>query len=398
MPVWHEKTRRLVSEGKLVLLGVIQEQHPARCRLFAQWQGFDWPILHDPINVLGLNGVPVILAIDEHGVVRSVRPKMDTFEADFIEKSFPPPDSAAKADGESVVRDLKVLGQRAQEAGSAEGWRELGDATVLWGGVDRIHEAVAAYTKAAALDPDDGDTQFRLGVAYRMRFESPDRQADDFRAAVERWTAARAIDPNQYIWRRRIEQYGPRLTKPYSFYDWVNKARTEIAARGDKPVELAVEPSGAEFAHPEKAFAADDSTAEAPDPDGRILRDALGLIKTEVAVVPPRIKPGASARVHVTMRPNEELKAHWNNEARPLVLWIDAPRGWQVARRLITAEQGKTAESNEPRHLEFEVRSPADYRGTARLRAYALYYVCEDVGGSCRFARQDVLIDVQVGE
>ena len=99
----------MVREGKLVLLGVIQEQHPARCRLFAQWQGFDWPILHDPINLLRLNGVPVILAIDEHGVVRSVRPKMDTFEEDFIEKSFPAPKSAAGADGESVVRDLKVL-------------------------------------------------------------------------------------------------------------------------------------------------------------------------------------------------------------------------------------------------------------------------------------------------
>ena len=117
-----------------------------------------------------------------------------------------------------------------------------------------------------------------------------------------------------------------------------------------------------------------------------------------MAVVPPRIKPGASARVHVTMRPNEELKAHWNNEARPLVLWVNAPRGWRVGKRLITAEQGKEPETDEPRHLEFEVRSPADYRGTAKLQAYALYYVCEDVGGSCRFVRQDIPIDVPVGE
>ena len=398
MPVWHEKTRELVRQGKLVLLAVIQEQHPQRCRLFAQWQKFDWPILHDPINLLGLGGVPVILAVDEHGVVRSTRPKIDTFEADFVNKSFPPPESAPQAAGKPVAPDLAILRKRAQQAPSPKSWRELADALVLWGGADRINDAVDAYTKAAKLDPNHGDTQFRLGVAYRMRFESPDRRTNDFQAAVDRWTAARATNPNQYIWRRRIEQYGPRLTKPYSFYDWVNTAKAEIAARGQRPIALSVEPSGAEFAYPAKNFAEDDSTAQPPDPQGRILRDAQGLIRTEVAVVPPRIKPGAAARVHLTMRPNVKLKAHWNNEAQPLLLWVDTPQGWQVAKRLITAEQGKQPETDEPRHLEFEVRSPADYRGTAKLQAYALYYVCEDVGGSCRFVRQDIPIDVPVGD
>ena len=46
MPVWHELTKEARKAGELVLLGVIQEQHPDRCRLFAQWKGFDWPILH----------------------------------------------------------------------------------------------------------------------------------------------------------------------------------------------------------------------------------------------------------------------------------------------------------------------------------------------------------------
>ncbi len=288
MPVWHEKTRELVRQGKLVLLAVIQEQHPQRCRLFAQWQKFDWPILHDPINLLGLGGVPVILALDEDGIVRSIRPKMDTFEADFIDRSFPSPESAPQAVVKPTVPDLSKLQERARQAGSAEGWRELADALVLWGGVDRINQALAAYTKAAQLAPNDGDTQFRLGVAYRMRFESPDRRANDFQAAVDHWTAARAVDPNQYIWRRRIEQYGPRLTKPYSFYDWVNTAKAEITARGETPIALAVEPSGAEFAYPEEDFAEDDSPAQSPDPKGRILRDIQGLMKTEVAVVPHR--------------------------------------------------------------------------------------------------------------
>ena len=62
--------RDLTKAGKIQLLGIIQEQHPDRCRLFAQWQQFDWPIVHDPINVIATRAVPVVLAIDEHGVVQ----------------------------------------------------------------------------------------------------------------------------------------------------------------------------------------------------------------------------------------------------------------------------------------------------------------------------------------
>jgi hypothetical protein len=62
VPVWHEGTAKWVKDGKLVLLGVIQEQHADRCRLLAQWKGFRWPILHDPINVLEATGVPILTA------------------------------------------------------------------------------------------------------------------------------------------------------------------------------------------------------------------------------------------------------------------------------------------------------------------------------------------------
>ena len=61
-----------------------------------------------------------------------------------------------------------------------------------------------------------------------------------FQRAIDAWGQALAIDPNHYIWRRRIQQYGPRLIKPYPFYDWVEQAAREIRARGETPVELAV--------------------------------------------------------------------------------------------------------------------------------------------------------------
>ncbi|MHC4512049.1 MAG: hypothetical protein ACYTAO_24420 [Planctomycetota bacterium] len=59
--------QQYVREGRLVVLAVAQEQHRQRSRLFAQWQRLDWPILHDPINVMQVRGVPIEVAIDEHG-------------------------------------------------------------------------------------------------------------------------------------------------------------------------------------------------------------------------------------------------------------------------------------------------------------------------------------------
>ena len=170
-----------------------------------------------------------------------------------------------------------------------------------------------------------------------MRYDSPRREADDFQAAVDNWDRALAIDPNQYIWRRRIQQYGPRLIKPYPFYGWVATARREIAARGETPIELRVPLSGAEIARPSRQLDHENTrdmsntdaaeAATSPDPEGRIDRDTLDLIQAEVTIVPSEIKPGGVARVHVTLLPNVTKRAHWNNESEPLRVWTDAPDG-----------------------------------------------------------------------
>src|SRR3974377_1220627 len=77
-----------MNKKRLVLLGVTQEQHADRCRLFAQWKQFDWPILHDPINLLEAPAVPIGVGIDERGTVRAVRPRPQTFAAEFLDKTF----------------------------------------------------------------------------------------------------------------------------------------------------------------------------------------------------------------------------------------------------------------------------------------------------------------------
>jgi hypothetical protein len=269
---------------------------------------------------------------------------------------------------------------------------------VIWAAADRVEAAIDAYRHALEAEPGNGNTLFRLGVCYRMRHETTGRRPNDFQLAIDFWGRALDTDPNQYIWRRRIQQYGPRLDKPYPFYDWVAGARQQVASRGEQPVDLPVEPYGAELARPIRRFATTAEESASPDPQGRIDRDTQHLIETEVTVVPAHVLPGETARVHVTFHPNKNSKTLWNNESEPLRLWVDVPSGCQVAEPLLTAPQGERAETDEIRRLDFEIKVPDAARETLRLDTYALYYVCEDTEGVCRFLRQDVPVEIALAK
>jgi hypothetical protein len=395
VPVWHAKAQQYVDAGKLAIVGIVEEQHPDRCRLFLQWQRIGWPMLHDPINQTGQSGVPIVTAIDEYGIVRLTNPNPDTIERDFLARSYPKPTSMPDS-GPAVAPDWKALHKTAERTNRAADWREYADADALWGGPQGVEEAINAYKRTAALDPNDAASHFRLGVCYRMRYDSPRRQPGDFQKALDAWQDALDRNPNQYIWRRRIQQYGPRLEKPYPFYDWVSQARADIQARGETPVTLVAEPGGAEIAAPSRAFAPGGEASE-PDPKNRIARDAGQYIRVETAIAPARLKPGGVARIHLILRPVARHRAHWNNEAEPLRIWVRAPEGWGVDRRLIELPNPKSPTSAEVREADFEVRVP-DHApvGRVMLSAYALYNVCEDIAGLCLFRRQDVTIPVPV--
>lgn len=396
MPVWHESSQQWRTDGKLVLLGVTQEQHPERCQLFAQWKQFGWPILHDPINILGSNAVPIVLALDEHGIVRATRPAPMTLEAEFLNQTFA--DDATNTP-ETLTpsyppkfEDLKAACAREK---SAAAWRTYGDALALWGEDRQLSTAINAYREAVKLDPRDGAASFRLGVCLRRRFESSARESADFSLAVEAWGTALELNPNVYIWRRRIQQYGPRLDKPYAFYDWVPKAEAEIRQRGDTPVVLPVRPDGSEIAQPLKAFATQQRVPKNPDPQGKVDRDQ-GSVTCEAVVVPAAVKPGESARIHLTFRLAPQTSDHWNNEAEPLRVWIDPPRGVTASERLVEAAKSELPTSSEVRTISLEVQIPKDTGSTIRVPMYALYHLCDDVGGQCRFLRLDAVVEVKV--
>jgi hypothetical protein len=53
--------------------------------------------------------------------------------------------------------------------------------------------------------------------------------------------------------------------------------------------------------------------------------------------------------------------------------------------------------SEEPRRVEFELHIPEDAEpGPVEVPAYALYYVCEDVDGTCLYRRQDLSLSLEV--
>ena len=367
-----------------------------------QWKKMGWPIMVDQVNQLGMEAVPVTIGIDEHGIVRTDRLRLDaadSLETDFVDCTFDAPEPPLPATPlDASAPDLDNLESTARASGGdARAWKRCGDGLLLWAGSDRLDDAITAYRQAAELAPSDGAIRFALGVAYRQRYDSPGRRPDDFRGAVRSWKEALDLDPNQYIWRRRIQQYGPRLDKPYPFYDWVHVARDEIKVRGEEPHSLMVEPRGAEFADPQREFeVVIDGSAGEPDAEDRIERDDGRLIAVEAAAVPPVIAPGEAARVHVSFRP-ADTSVHWNNEAEDLELWVRGAQAWQVDRRSVSIPGEATAESTEERVLEVEVHAPQDATdGVVEVDAYALYYVCEDAGGTCLYRRQDIRVPVTV--
>ena len=354
----------------------------------------DWPVMVDPFNLLDLPAVPITLLLDEHGVIRLLQPRLDKLpeiEEAFINQTFEPPEAIVEL--ETSPPDLKQLKSKA-EAGDVQNWLDYGVALTQWGAANQLTEAIAA-TQYALEQAATDRAHFNLGVIYRKRFDSGFQQGGDFQKAVDHWTKALELDPNNYIWRRRIQQYGPRLDKPYSFYDWVRNAREDILQRGETPVELVVEPGGAEFATPSNEFISGIVDQSEPDPNNNIYLDEETHIKIEPVLVPPAAVSGDSLRVHITMQPQDT--AHWNNEVDETVLWIEPSTDWELDSQKLTVPNPPTAESSESRHFEFEIRVPAAVQpGMYPLSAYVLYYICEDTNGVCLYRRQNVNLNIEV--
>ncbi len=365
--------------------------------LYRQWRQLDWPIFVDSLNTLNVSVVPIPIAIDESGVVQHASIMPDKFVADFLNQNYP---------RINISKDYNIANQPAlaqlrslsQQQGTASAWRNLGDAIFLSDSKDKDTQTINAYRRAITLNPMDGRAFFRSGVALRRRFESPQHQPGDGQNAVIRWVRALAINPNQYIWRRRIQQYGPRLDKPYNFYYWVEQARTEIVKRGDTPIELPIEPTGSELAGPLKANKKDNKSALRINVDrsGQIARDNLHLVDMEAILTPAMARPGSHLRVQINFRLADK-KAVWNNEAEDLYVWFTLPNGVSVSEAQWTYSNPQMPESSEQRTVDIELALSSKMKEAVfMMPGYALYYVCEKTGDQCQYLRQDITVPLNI--
>lgn len=353
------------------ILAVVQEQHAERARLYKQWREFDMVILQDSICELELVAVPYIIPLDESLRVVAHRADEKFFES-WLSKpatELAEPVSARETEFSEVDNQLKFH----------EGEMDLGS-------------VISGYEKMLADHDSDARLHFRLGVAYRMRYDR-DQSPGDFELAAKHWSRALEINPNQYIFRRRIEQYGPRLNKPYPFYDWVETAIAEVKERGEEPAAQNVELTGSEIAGRARKFESVEQAGPV-DADRRVNLDSEKLVNIQPVIVPSKLKPGQAGRVHVVLDTNDIAK--WNNESAPLTIWIESTDGVVLSQNNLVYklqdESDQSVTSSELRTLEFEVK--LDKGSTAEsLKCFALYNVCKE-DGVCMYLRQEFEIEL----
>lgn len=376
----------------MAVVGVVQDQHPDRARLYAQWRQLEWPLYVDALNLLGHRVVPVIYGLDPDGTIRTRMRRPRELEG-FL--ALEPASESPPADHRTAAPDPEAALRRAEEEGNPAAWTALGDAHFLTGSPAAAAEAYQRVTETA---PRNATAHFRLGVALRRRSEIAAARPGDAQAAVAHWSRALQLRPGQYIWRRRLQQYGPRPAKPYNFYSWVEVARREIRARREEPVSLASEPVGSEIAPPAReGEAASPEGIPDPDPRGRIPDDEASLIRSSAFATPYPVRPGGHVRIRWTFRPDPERSPWWNNEGDPLTLHLELPEGWELVEGTFVHAGSKDPETREVRTLDCELVVPADAsEGLVALRGYALYGVCEDAGGRCLQLRQDLEVLVKV--
>ena len=127
MPGWHEAIKTLRKQGAFQTVGIIQEQHPDRCRLFMQWKQLDFPVLVDSLNRLGVKVVPMTIAIDEYGIVRHVGIAPHNLKEQFLSKTYPAPKDPVRA----VRKDAAILRKSANDRNTSESWMSHADALIL---------------------------------------------------------------------------------------------------------------------------------------------------------------------------------------------------------------------------------------------------------------------------
>lgn len=385
---WFEQLRPFVTDKKLVVLGIDHEQHADRGRLFAQWKNLPGPLLHDPLDLSGITRLPMFVAIDEAGVVRAIQSNLDAIEKTFVRRAAPKKMSPGVQVEEAALPDPKLTRRRAGDARMAPAYRDHGDALVLSGTAKLLDEALTAYSHAIEMDPKDAWSFFRLGVAYRIRSERPERQPGDFQSAVDAWERAERLMPTCEDFKQRLQQYGPPAGRTAACFDWIPAARTELQRRGVKPVGLEIEPLAVEISLAETKAG---SRSHHPPPE-KLVVDKNERVRVESTVVPAADRKHAnSTEVHLTLRPGG---AEWFNRKDPVRIWMEKPASARLDRLYFEIPNPQSEVSDEERTVSFEVETRGKSRGKTTLKGFAVYCLRAGDDHQHKTLRQDFKVTI----
>lgn len=393
VPKWYETLKPHVDEGKLVIVGIVEEQHPDRARLFAQWKGITGPLLQDPVNYVHVSELPVVVAVDENGIVRARDCDLETVEKKFIKRKYSGKPAFIPPNTEEPP-NTRVTRRLADEARGASACVEHGEALLLAGEPAQVEEAIKVYAQALEYDKENARAEFGLGTAYLMQFEGEKRQAGDFQRAIDAWTRAVSLAPGNHVFRARLQQYGPKVAKQPAPYGWIEAARKDIRTRGDVPIALAVEPNGAETGR--KMSPSDDDKRPAGDPKGKVARDKKGLISIEETVVRSTEKSHDRIHeIHLIFRPSVESGGQWGGESEALRVWVKGSKSVKVSPEVLEWSKTKEAANSDVRTLNFTATREGKSRKPVTIKGYALCHVREGQEGKSQFLRQDFQIKIR---
>lgn len=350
-----------------------------------QWKKMHWPLFVDSFNLLEVKAVPITILVDASGSIFKTSPYRKDFQSMLNKAS-----QSTGPHGQLANKDYWTTKLTKRTSAIYSHLGENPDYAALIQTFEKLRQSESQIRSE--------HLEFMTGVAFKLRSETSKRQLTDFSESIAHWETALRLDPNQYIWRRRIQQYGPLLEKPYPFYDWVDTAIQKINDRGENPINGNFVLTESEKARPskdQKLIKSKAGNRAAPDPLNRLQKGNGRYASVKVATIPSHPSPGQSFRAFVHLELSQPNFVQWNNEGALSQLYV-AP---SILNENPIHQFWENAPDNEysieQRVFDFELKCPKDLSQLNDKNAplgYIVVNVCDKFTGVCFACRIDFSI------
>lgn len=319
LPAW-EKFAKGLAKDDAVFVGVVHDQYLDRAALFVKWKHISFPAYHDSLNIADARRMARAVCVDEYGIVRHIARSPDGLMEGFVNKKFAY-DRVQVRPPLKELPNFKHTKRIASEARESFEYIEHGDACLFDPAPVLMAEAIDAYELALTKTPTDGMAAFRLGCAYRMRFDSATREAGDLRKSFDAWSVAARLDPKNEVTTRRLLQYAAPSDKPANSCGWIVEAMRAVEG-----ATLESMPWPIEIAAPSDSFKACAQTAVAPPKgvDSVSMKVDSGIIRAANPKVPGLVN------VVIALFPGGAV-----DDGQPVRIWVTPPEGVQVSDRVL---------------------------------------------------------------